>query len=275
MAEDESDFIDAKGAEAKARRSIWSGSISIGLVNVPVKLYSMTKDRSFSFRLLHKADGQPLRYDRVCIKEGKVIPWEETVKGYEVRKGEFIVFDKKELEAARPESDSRIRIDKFVDYLAVDPIYWDTPYLLAPDKSGDAYSLLLTTFQKLGKAGVGRITLRTKEYPVLVHASRGALLLTTLRYADEVLPVKGIEGLDGLREPRREELEMAERIVKDLSGDFDIADYKDGFRERIMKLIDKKLAGEIVVTEKPKKEEAKELMAALQETLAQLKKKGP
>ena len=264
----ESDFEGAK-----AKRPIWSGNISIGLVNVPVKLYTMTRDRSFSFRLLHKADGQPLRYDRVCIKEGKVIPWDDTVRGYEVRKGEFVIFEKAELDAARPESDRRIRIDKFVDYLSVDPVYFETPYMLAPDSSADAYGLLVAAFQKLGKAGAGRITLRTKEYPVLVHAYKGGLLLTTLRYADEVVEPQGFEGISGLKEPKKAELDLAVKIITDLSGEFDIAEYEDGYREQIEKLIAKKMAGQTIVAEKPKKEEARELMAALQETLAQLKKK--
>jgi DNA end-binding protein Ku len=233
----------------------------------------MIFDKSISFRFLHKQDGQPLRYDRVCIKENKVVPWEETVKGYEVAKNEFVTFTREELKAARPESDQRIRIDKFVDFLSVDPIYFNKSYVLTPDKSEDAYSLLLSALHGMGKAGVGRITLRTKEYPVLVHVYKGALIVTTLRYAYEVADPSSIEELKELKEPGKNQLALAEKIISDLSGEFNITDYEDTYEEKIEELIDKKLKGEKIVVQKPVKEEAKELMVALQETLEQLKKK--
>ena len=255
------------------KRPIWSGSITIGLVNVPVKLFAMTFDKSVSFRFLHKTDGQPLRYERVCIKEDKVVPWEETAKGLEVSKGQFIMFTNEELKAARPESDSRIRIDKFVDYLSVDPVYFERSYALTPDGSSDAYALLMNTLQKAGKAGAGRITLRTKEYPVLVYPYKNALIVTTLRYAYEIANVDELEGLDKLKEPRKGELDLAAKIVADLSGEFDITEYKDAYEEKVEALIQKKLKGETITVEKPVKEEAKELMVALEETLKQLKQK--
>ena len=262
-----------RGKTRTPKRAMWSGSLTIGLVNVPVKLYRMIFDRGISFRFLHKVDGQPLRYDRVCIKEDKVVPWKDIVKGYEVSKGEFVVFENDELKAARPESDQRIRVDRFVDYLSTDPVFFETSYILTPDNSDDAYSLLLTALQRKGKAGVGRITLRTKEYPVLVHPYKGALVLTTLKHADEVADPSGFEDLSKLKEPSEEELDLAMKIVADLSGEFDIADYKDTYKDKIEELIDKKMKGEKIVIEKPAKEEAKELMVALQETLKQLRKK--
>lgn len=255
------------------RRPIWSGSITIGLVNVPVKLYAMTFDKGVSFRFLHKTDGQPLRYERVCIKEDKVVPWEETAKGYEISKDQFIIFTKEELQAAKPESDRRIRIDKFVDYLSVDPVYFERSYALAPDGSSDAYALLMNTLQKAGKAGAGRITLRTKEYPVLVYTYKGALIITTLRYAYEIADLNELEVLKKLKEPSKGELDLAAKIVNDLSGEFDITEYRDAYNEKIEALIQKKLKGETITVEKPVKEEAKELMVALEETLKQLKQK--
>jgi DNA end-binding protein Ku len=195
------------------------------------------------------------------------------VKGYEVAKNEFLIFDKEELKAARPESDQRIRIDKFVDFLSVDPIYFNKSYVLTPDKSEDAYSLLLSALHGMGKAGVGRITLRTKEYPVLVHVYKGALIMTTLRYAYEVADPSSLEELKELKEPGKNQLALAEKIISDLSGEFSITDYEDTYKEKIEELIDKKLKGEKIVVQKPVKEEAKELMVALQETLEQLKKK--
>jgi DNA end-binding protein Ku len=265
--------MSQEGKVVSRKGSIWSGTITIGLVNVPVKLQTMIFDKSVTFKFLHKTDGSPLKYQKVCIREDKVIPWEDIVKGYEIRKNEFVVFTNEELKAARPESDQRIRIDKFIDYFSIDPVYFDRSYILAPDKSSDAYGLLLTALEKMGKAGVGRITLRTKEYPILVHPYNGALVLTTLRYAYEVADPRKLEEIKELKEPKKEELDLAKKIIADLSGEFDITEYKDTFRQKVEELVQKKTKGETITFEKPVKEEAKELMAALQETLKQLKKK--
>ncbi len=255
------------------RRTIWTGSITIGLINVPVKLYPMIYDRGISFHFLHKTDGQPLKYERVCTKDGKIVPWDEVVKGYEVDKKQYLVFDKKELDAMKPESDRRIRIDKFIDYFSIDPIYFHTSYILLPDQSNDAYNLLLTALQKKGKACAGRITLRTKEYPTIVRAYKGALVLTTLRYPYDVANPQALEELKQLKEPEKSEFDLAVKIITDLSGEFDITEYQDHYRERVEELIQKKLKGEKIVAEKPVGEEAKELMVALRETLKQLEKK--
>lgn len=255
-----------------SQRPIWSGSISIGLVNVPVKLYTMIRDRSFSFRLLHRDDGQPLKYERVCTRDDKVVEWKDTVKGFEVRKDQFVIFEKEELEAIRPESDELIRLDKFVSLMSIDPIYFDKSYILTPDRSEEAYNLMLTSLKQLGKAGMGKVTIRTKEYPVVVHEYRGAMILTTLRYAYEVVDPMDIEELKDLKKPGKKELDLAARIIEDLSGEFNISDFKDGYRERMEELIEKKMKGEVIVAAQPKKEEVKELMAALQETIKQLSK---
>lgn len=264
---------DEPAHRGSAGRPFWSGSITIGLVNVPVRLHTMVRDRSFSFRLLHREDGQPLRYDRVCTKDGRVIPWADTVKGYEVQKGEYVVFEPDELKAVMPESDRKIRVEKFVYYLSLDPIYFETPYILVPDRSEEAYSLLVTALQDLGRAAVGTITLRTKEYPVVVHVYGGGLVLTTLRHADEVTSPQAFEQLTSLPVPKERELTLAKRIINELSGDFSITDYPDRYQEAVLKLIEKKLAGEKIVHEEPHPEEAKELMQALQETIATLARK--
>jgi DNA end-binding protein Ku len=258
--------------EKKARRPIWSGTVSIGLVNVPVKVYPMTRDLSVHFRLLHRQDGQPLKYERVCTRDGVVVPWEETVKGYEVRRNEFIVLGKEELRAALPESDSRIRIDRFVHYLSLDPVYFDNSFVLVPDGTPEAYSLLHTVCQELGEAGIGRFTMRTKEYPAVIHAYHGALILTTLRYAGEVLDPAGFEELKALATPSGKQLDLAKRIITDLTGDLDLTEYHDSYRERVLALIEKKRAGETIKVEKPKAAEVKELMVALEETVAKLGK---
>jgi DNA end-binding protein Ku len=231
----------------------------------------MVRDHSFSFRLLHREDGQPLRYDRVCTKDGQVIPWADIVKGYEVEKGRFVVIEPDELRAVMPESDKKIRIEKFVYYLSLDPTYFDTPYILLPDRSEEAYSLLVTALAELGQAAVGTITLRTKEHPAVVHAYQGGLVLTTLRHADEVISPPAFEDLASLPHPKDSEIALAKRIINELSGDFSITDYPDRYHKAVTDLIQKKLDGEKIVTEEPPHpEQAKELMQALQETIATL-----
>jgi DNA end-binding protein Ku len=265
---------EMKKASAPApSRSIWSGSITIGIVNVPVKLYSMVYDKGISFHFLHKTDGHPLKYVKVCTKEDKIVPWNEVIRGYEVAKNEYITFDKAELDAIKPESDKRIRISKFVDYFSVDPIYFDKTYALLPDKSKEAYSLLLNALERKNKAGAARITLRTKEYPALLHPYKGALVLTTLRYAYDVVDPQDFEVLQKLEEPDKTELDMAIKIVSQLSGEFDITEFEDTYMKKVEQLVAQKTKGEIIKVEKPPEIEAKSLMVALRETIKQLEKK--
>lgn len=256
-------------------RSIWSGRISIGLVNVPVKLYSMIRDQSFSFRLVRRSDACPIKYVRVCSRDGEEVQWSDIAKAYEVRKREFIVFSNEELEALTPKSDKKIKVDKFVPLASVDDIYFDKTYFLIPEEDArDAYSLLLNSLRDMGMAGVGKFTLRTKEYPVLIQVYENALLLRTLRYGYEVVNPIDMEDLYGLPEPDDEELEMAYKIIDNLSDEFDIADYEDTFRERVEELVEKKMKGETIVIEEQKTEEVKELMVALQETLQRMQVKS-
>jgi len=251
-------------------RSMWSGSITIGLVNVPVKLYSMIYDKGVSFHFLHKTDGHPLKYVKMCTKDDQIVPWNEVVRGYEVAKNEYITFDKQELDAVRPESDKRIRISKFVDYFSVDPVYFDRTYALLPDKSKDSYNLLLKALEKTNKAGAAQITLRTKEYPALLHTYKGALVLTTLRYAYDVVDPRDFEKLGNLPEPQKTELDLAVKIISDLSGDFNIGEFHDTYQEKVQQLIEQKQKGETITVTKQPEEQAKNLMSALRETLAQL-----
>jgi len=274
MAQKNVEKKEAKKVSAQApRRSIWSGSITIGLVNVPVKLYSMIYDKGIAFHFLHKVDGQPLKYVKMCTKDDKIVPWNEVVRGYEVSKNEYITLDNKELAEAKPESDNRIRISKFVDYFSVDPVYFDKTYALMPEKSKDAYSLLLAALERKNKAGAGRITLRTKEYPALLHAYKGTLVLTTLRYAYDVVDPQDFEEVQKLSEPEKAELDMAVKIVSDLSGEFDISEFEDTYMKRVEELIAQKVKGEKIHIEKPPEVEAKGLMVALRETLKQLEQK--
>jgi DNA end-binding protein Ku len=258
-------------AGPRPRRAFWTGNISIGLVNVPVRLVVMVREHTLSFRLLHRMDGQPIEYKRVCQRDNKEVPWEDIVKGYEVRDGEYIMIEKDELDAVRPESDRKIRIDRFINVLAVDPVYYDRSYILVPDGSPEAYALMTEVFRKKGRAGVGKITLRTREYPALVREYQDALILITLHYPDEIVDPARVEAIASVPAPGKKELSIAEKIIDDLSGELDLEAYHDTYHDRIEELIRKKMAGETVHVEKPKAEEARELMSALEETLAQLK----
>jgi DNA end-binding protein Ku len=253
-----------------SKRSVWSGRISIGLVNVPVKLYTMVKDQSFSFRFVRRDDACPLKYERVCTLDNELVPWGDVGRAVEVRKGEYVVFSDEELKALRPESTRKIAVDKFVPVDQVDRVFFDTSYILAPDKAEDSYGLLLKAFKERGIAGVGKFTLRTKEYPVIVYPYRDALVLTTLRYSDEVVDPQAVEEVRAAKEPTREELDLAIRIIDNLSGEFDIKEYRDTFSDEVKKLVEKKMKGETIIVEEPKGEEVRGLMQALQETLAQM-----
>jgi DNA end-binding protein Ku len=253
-------------------RSIWSGRISIGLVNVPVKLFTMIKDASFSFKFVRKEDACPLKYERVCTFDREVVPWSDVGRAVEVKKGEFVVFTQEELKALRPESNKKINIDRFVPLDSVDWIYFEKNYILVPDKAADSYTLLLESFKKKGMAGIGRFTLRTKEYPALIYPYRDALVLTTLRYADEIVDPKAIEELQSLEKPDAVELSIAEKIIDNLSGEFDITEYRDNYREHVEKLVEQKMKGETITMEQPETEDVRDLMLALQETLAQLQR---
>jgi DNA end-binding protein Ku len=255
-----------------SNRSIWSGRISIGLVNVPVKLYTMIKDQSFSFKFVRKEDACPLKYERVCTFDQEVVPWADVGRAIEVRKGEYVVFENDELDALRPESNKKINIDKFIPIEQVDRILYEKSYILGPDKSDDSYSLLLEAFKAKNMAGVGRFTLRTKEYPVLIYAYRDALVLTTLLYGNEVVDPKSVKDLQSLKEPTKPELDLALKIMANLTGDFDISEYHDTYQEQVEQLLEKKMKGETIKVEEPKTEEVKDIMTALQETLAQLQK---
>ena len=251
-------------------RPIWSGRISIGLVNVPVKLYTMIRDESFSFKYVRKEDACPLKYQRVCTLDEELVDWDDVAQGYEVRKGEFVVFDRDEIKALRPGADNRIKVDKFVPLESVERIFLDKSYILTPDKSGDAYGLLLSALKEMNMAGVGGFTMRTKEYPALIHVYRDSMILTTLRYSNEVIDPKAMAAMKEVKEPSEKELGLAVKIIENLSGEFNITEYHDNFRDRVQELVDMKMKGETIIVEEPKTEEVKELMMALQETLKQL-----
>jgi DNA end-binding protein Ku len=258
-------------------RPIWSGSISFGLVNVPVKLYSATSPKEVRFHMLHDKDGGRIQQKRVCSIDGKEVPWEHIVKGFEVSKGRYVSVSREELSAFDPKGTKSIDIEDFVELSQIDPIYYETTYYLLPDKGAQKpYALLLEAMRKTGRVGIARFVLRTKQYLCAVRPIGKALALSTMLYADEVVEQSELDGLPGSEaKPREKELHMAEQLVESLAGEFDPAKYKDTWREEVLALLEKKAEGEEIVAE-PGAEEPRgkvvNLMEALQRSLQAAKK---
>jgi DNA end-binding protein Ku len=252
-------------------RPIWSGSISFGLVNVPVRLYPAVQHKEVRFHQLHDKDGARIELHRVCSAEGKEVPYEHVVKGFEVSKGRYVEITKEELAAFAPQATRQIEIEDFVELSSIDPVYYDATYYLAPDKgAAKAYSLLLEAMKETGKVGIGRMVMRTKEYLCAIRPLEGALAISTLQYADEIVAPRNIEGLPVKRETvPTKQLKLAQQLVEQLAGPFQPAKYHDTFREKVEDLLEKKAAGEqIVAAEAPEKpSRTVDLMEALRRSL--------
>jgi DNA end-binding protein Ku len=261
---------DGPSADAPPRTT-WSGNLRIGLVNIPVKALLMTKDVRISFRMLHRSCKTQISFKRFC-QEGEEVTLADIVYGYPLGKDQYAVLEKKEIEAARPESKNTIALDRFVNFFEIDPHYFEKTYLLLPDKSEEAYSLLRTVMEKTAKAAIGRISLRSRERPVLVHYYRKAVVATTLRYPEEVLDPENYQAIRDLPEPKEKELELALEIIKSLSGELDLSSYRDQYKERIEALVRSKMAGTVEVPEMKKtRPAAKSLMEALRLTAESVK----
>jgi DNA end-binding protein Ku len=254
-------------------RAIWSGAISFGLVNVPVKLYSATSPKTVRFHQLSSKTGARIRQKRVDPSTGDEVPFEEIVKGYEISPERYVMIAPEELEALDPKATKTIDIEDFVDLSDIDPIYYDHSYYLAPSAGGaKAYRLLLDAMRESGKVGVGRVVIRSKQQLCALRPTGDVLTLSTMLFGDEVLPPDRIDELDGLSEAEasQRELQMAEQLISSLSREFDPTKYKDDYRERVIALIERKAAGEEIAIE-PEAEEpeaAPDLMAALEASLA-------
>src|SRR3954463_9622020 len=253
-------------------RPIWSGSISFGLVNVPVKLYSATSPKEVRFHMLHDKDGGRIQQKRVCAIDGQEVPWEHIVKGFEVSKGRYVTVTREELEAFTPKATRSIDIEDFVDLNQIDPIYYDHTYYLVPDRgAARPYALLREAMKKTGKVGVGQFVLRTKQYLAAVRPAGNALALSTMLYADEVVDQDELEGVPGNVKPGERELAMAEQLIGSLETKFDIHKYKDDYREQVLALVEKKAEGEEIVASEPAADtrgKVVDLMDALKKSLA-------
>ena len=256
-------------------RAIWSGSISFGLLNVPVKLYSAVSRKNVSFRELRESDGSRIRHKRVAEADGEEVPYEDIVKGYEVSPEQYVVVTREELEDIDPKKTRAIEIQDFVDLDEIDPIYFDHPYYLGPDKGAEkAYALLVKAMSDAKKVAVARFVLRNRENLAAIRPAQNILTMATMRFADEVVAPdelgEDVIPQDGRKLDKRE-VEMAKQLIDSLTADFDPSKYRDEYREELLSLIDRKAQGKAVVesvSEEPKPTKAPDLMAALEESLA-------
>lgn len=226
-------------------KAIWSGSISFGLVNIPVKLYSAINSQSVKFRLLHKEHLKPIRYRRTCDGCELDVDWQDIVKGIEVRKGQFVVVEPEELKELKPEKTETIDIEEFVPSEQIDSIYQDKHYYVGPGGQNRAFFLLKEVLQERNASAIGRFVMREKEYVCSIESYKEGLLLTTLNYAHEIRDISQIESLSGAPAPKEGELKLARELVDKLtSEEFAIKDYKDTFAEDLKEYVEKKAKGE-------------------------------
>jgi DNA end-binding protein Ku len=257
-------------------RSIWSGSLSFGLVNVPVALHSAARDLDLHFNQLHEKDGARIETRRFCKKEDKEVPYEEIGHGYEPDDGKQVVLTDEDLEAVAPRKTRTIDIDAFVDLDEIDPIYFDHPYFLVPTGESEgplrAYRLLVEVMGRTDRVALGRFVLRSKEYLVAVRVRDGLLSLTTMLFHDEIRPTKGID--DGGRKPKKAEVDHAVELIEALSVEWDPDQYEDRYRKRLRDVIRRKEKGATIEAPEPAEEPvpAGDLMEALRRSLEEMDK---
>jgi DNA end-binding protein Ku len=260
-------------------RAIWSGSVSFGLVSVPVKAYAAVRDHSVHFNQLEKGTGARIQYKKVSEKTGKEVGGDSIESAYEVGSGEYVVVETDELQRLRPRTTRTIDVADFVELSEIDPVYFQRTYWLAPD--GEAaqrpYRLLLAAMEAEGKAGIGTVVMRNKQYLAAIRPLDGALAMSTMRFADEVVPQSKIDALPGKGpKPDAKELKLASQIIGSLATDWDPKRYHDTYTEELRGLIDAKAKGKEIVTEAdvPAGADVLDLMAALEASLAAAKKGG-
>ena len=252
-------------------RSMWKGSIAFGLVNIPVELYSATRDHRPKFRLLHAKDDEPVKCERVCQKEGKPVAWEDLVKGYEYAKGQFVVLTKDDFKTAALEKTRTIDILDFVDPNDVDERYFETPYYLQPGKGADrAYVLLREALRTSGRIGIAKMILRDAQHLAAVEAIGDALVLTMMRFSDELADLKEFN-FPGKVEVRAAELKMAQQLIDNLASEWKPEKYNDEYKDNLLRVINAKLKGKkpklIEEDTTPKQAQVVDLMARLRASL--------
>ncbi len=234
-------------------RAIWKGSISFGLVNIPVGLYAAESRDEVHFKLLDRRNMSPIHYKRVNEESGREVPWDETVRGYEFAEGKYVALTDDDLKRAAPEATQSIDIIDFVDLEEVSPLYFDKPYYLAPDKKGaKSYALLRETLRRTGRAGIAKVVIRTRQYLAAVVARGDVLTLELLRYAHELRDPKELDVPRGKQGVSERELQMAQRLVEGMVEAWNPEKYKDDYRRDLMKMIEERVkAGELEASSEP------------------------
>ncbi|HEY0874419.1 MAG TPA: Ku protein [Vicinamibacterales bacterium] len=218
-------------------RALWSGSLSFGLVNIPIEIHTAVRDKGPHFRLLRKTDKSRIRFQRVADTDGEVVEWDDIVKGYEVAKGQFVVLTPEDFERAALKKDRVIDIQDFVASDAVDDRYFDKPYYLLPGKGGDkAYALLREAIRESGRIGIAKFVLRSKQHLAAIEAIGDALVLSTMRFRDELARLEEYEFPETGNVPKKQ-LQLAQRLIDEFASDWDPDKYTDDYRENIMKVV--------------------------------------
>lgn len=249
-------------------RSVWNGTITFGMVNVPIKLFSATESKTIHFHQVHARDGARVEHRRVCSKEDKEVPYKEVVKGYEVSEGRYVVLEQDEVKAAAGDRGKVVHLEEFVDAGDIDPVFLEKTYYVGSRDDEDAYRLLHEALRRSSRAGIGRFTFHDREYLVAVRALDDVLALHTLRFHDEVVSGEDLEVERSRRKPAKREVEMAGQLIEGMQRDFDPSDYEDSYREAVLAMIERKAAGEeIDLSAQEEPEHGDDLMAALQASL--------
>jgi len=250
-----------------APRSIWNGTITFGLVNVPVKLYSATESKTVHFSEVHAKDGAKIEHRRVCPKEDKEVDYKDVVKGYEVSPDRYVVLDKDEIKAAAGDRGKVVHLEEFVDAAAIDPVFYDKTYYVGSRDAEDAYRLLHEALKRSGRAGIGRFTFHDREYLVAVRALDDAIALHTMRFHDELVTADDLDIPSGGRKPNKREVQMAGKLVESLEEPFKPEGYEDTYRESVLDLVKRKAAGKEIDLAAQEEPEHDDLGAALAASL--------
>lgn len=253
-------------------RALWKGSISFGLVNIPIELHTAVRDTRPHFRMLHAKDRSPVRFERVCISDGHPVAWEDLVKGYEYAKGQFVVLSKEDFRAAAVEKTRTIDIIDFVQAEAIDDRFFETPYYVLPAKGGDrAYALLREALRESGRVGIAKFILRESQHLAAVQAIGDAIVVSVMRFADELVDTSAF-AFPQAKDIRKAELDMAKALVESLAADWDPAKYTDEYRQNLMRIIKARMKGKapkLEAPEEPRQAEVIDLMERLRRSLDQ------
>src|SRR5436190_18959491 len=247
-----------------APRSIWNGTITFGLVNVPVKLYSATESKTVHFHEVHARDGAKIEHRRICPKEDKEVPYDEIVRGFEVSDDTYVVLDKEEIQAAAGDGGKVVHITEFVDAAQIDPVFHEKAYFVGSRDEEDAYRLLQEALRRSGRAGIGRFTFHDREYLVAIRAYEDVIALHTLRFHDELVAVDDLDIPTAGKAPSKAEIDMAGKLVESNETPFKPGDYEDSYRAAVLDLIRRKAKGEeIDLVEQEEPAHGDDLLAAL------------